>query len=98
MVGFASVLDDTFTYVPQDVIIPGILEAGDLADVEAALAPRALRLAGLVDGLDRVVAETTLEEQLKPAADEYRNRSPSALTISSEASGVGSAEWFLKHL
>lgn len=98
LVSFASVLDDTYSYVPQDVIIPGILEAGDLADVEAALAPRALRLSGLVDGLDRLVPEAAWKQQLEPAEDAYKNGPPAALVITSEAAGAGYADWFLKHL
>lgn len=96
LVGFASVLDDNFSYVPQDAIIPGILEAGDLTDVEAALAPRALRLSGLVDGLDRLVPETLLKEQLRPVQDAYRG-APSALAVG-ESPGSGPADWFVKHL
>jgi len=96
LVSFASVLDDNFSYVPQDAIIPGILEAGDLADVEAALAPRALRLNGLVDGLARRMPETLLKEQLRPAQDAYRG-APSALAVA-ESPGSGPADWFVKHL
>ena len=98
LVGFASVLDDTFTYVPQDVIIPGILAAGDLADVEAALAPRPLRLSGLVDGLDRLVPEAALKQSLKTVEDAYQNGSAEGLAISSQASSMESAVWFQKHL
>jgi cephalosporin-C deacetylase-like acetyl esterase len=96
LVSFASVLDDTFSYVPQDVIIPEILEAGDLPDVAAALSPRSLRLNGLVDGLDRLVSESLLKQQLGPVEDAYRN-SLSALTVG-ESLGSGSADWFAKHL
>jgi hypothetical protein len=98
LVSFASVLDDTFAYVPQDVIIPGILEVGDLADVEAALAPRPLRVTGLVDGLDRLVPEETLNEQLKPAEDVYQSMSGTALEVAVDSSGLGVAVWFQKHL
>lgn len=98
LVSFTSVLDDTFTYVPQDVIIPGILEVGDLADIEAALEPRPLRLTGLVDGLDRLVPEAQLKQHLKPVEDAYQNGSAAVLAISSEASSTGSAVWFQKHL
>ncbi len=98
LVSFASVLDDTFTYVPQDVIVPGILEAGDLADVETALAPRPLRLTSLVDGLNRLVPEAALKQNLKLVEDAYQSGSTGALAVSSEASGAGSAEWFQKHL
>jgi len=91
LVSFASILDETYSYVPQDVVVPGILEAGDLADVEAALAPRPLRLTGLVDGLDRLLSEITLRQQLRPAEDAYQNRPPGALTITSEATSAGYA-------
>ena len=96
LVSFASVLDDSFSYVPQDSIIPDILEAGDLADVAAVLSPRALRLNGLVDGLDRLVPETLLKEQLRPVEDAYRS-APSALAVG-KSLGSGSSDWFLKHL
>jgi hypothetical protein len=50
LVSFQSILDSEFLYVPHDVIVPGALTVSDLVDVAAALAPRALRLEGLVDG------------------------------------------------
>jgi cephalosporin-C deacetylase-like acetyl esterase len=98
LVSFASVLDDSFSYVPQDVIIPAILEAGDLADVAAALAPRALRLNGLVDGLDRLVPEAVLKQQLGPVEDAYPKGPAAALVIASQTPAAGSSDWFLKHL
>jgi dienelactone hydrolase len=52
---FASILEDRFAYVPSDVIIPGILEAGDLSEVAKALAPRPVLLENLRDGRNRVV-------------------------------------------
>jgi cephalosporin-C deacetylase-like acetyl esterase len=96
LVSFGSVLDDTFSYVPQDVIIPEILEAGDLADVAAALAPRPLRLNGLVDGLDQQVPDTVLRQQLDPVKAGYGN-SPSAL-VAGESLGPATSDWFSKHL
>jgi dienelactone hydrolase len=55
LVGYRSVLNSPFVYVPHDVIVPGALTAGDLCDVAAALAPRPIRLEGMVDGLNRRV-------------------------------------------
>lgn len=52
---YLSVLQDRFCYVPLDVVVPAILEAGDIPDVVAALAPRAVLLEGLVDGRNRAV-------------------------------------------
>ena len=50
LVSYMSVLSDRFTYVPQDVIVPGILEAGDISDVTASLAPRPVLVDESVDG------------------------------------------------
>ena len=52
LTGFESLLQSPFFYVPHDALIPGALTAGDLCDVAAALAPRPLRMEGLVDGLE----------------------------------------------
>jgi hypothetical protein len=62
---FASILEDRFAYVPSDVIIPGILQAGDLGDVVKALAPRPVLLENLRDGRNRVVRHAV--EAPKPA-------------------------------
>jgi dienelactone hydrolase len=50
---FQSLLESPFILVPHDVIIPGAIAVGDLGDVAAALAPRPLQLAELVDGRNR---------------------------------------------
>jgi hypothetical protein len=55
LASYLSLLDDSFTYVPGDVIVPGILEAGDINDVLAALEPRAILLDSMVDGRNRAV-------------------------------------------
>jgi dienelactone hydrolase len=55
LIGFFSVLEDRFVYVPGDTIVPGILECGDIAELIAALAPRPILLQGLVDGRNRPV-------------------------------------------
>ena len=98
LVSFTSLLDDAFSYVPQDVIVPGVLEVGDLADVASALAPRSLRLSGLVDGLDRLVPEEVLKRELRPVEEAYQEKQPTALEIASEPPRNGYAVWFLKRL
>lgn len=97
LLSFSSLLDDAFCYVPQDVVIPGILEAGDLADVAASLAPRPLRLTGLVDGLDRLAANDELKRELLPAEQAYHSQSADAFTFEQTPS-AGFANWFLKNL
>ena len=55
LIGYDSLLQGPFCYVPHDVLIPGALTMGDLGDVATALAPRSLRIEGMVDGVNREV-------------------------------------------
>jgi hypothetical protein len=96
LVDYGSILDDAFVYVPADITIPGLLEAGDLPDIEAALAPRPIVLEDLIDGKNRLVPIADLHRQLEPLYDAYRAR-PENLTVrSGQESGV--AVWLLAHL
>ena len=67
LTGFESLLQGQFFYVPHDALIPGALTAGDLCDVAASLAPRPLRMEGLVDGLDRAVEAVEMARVMEPA-------------------------------
>ncbi len=71
LAGYQTVLDSPFCHVPLDAIVPGALTAGDLADVAAALAPRSLRLEGLVDGRNRTVSPERLAALFVPARSAY---------------------------
>ena len=53
LASFLSVLDDQFTYVPLDVIVPGVLETGDIPDIAAGVAPRPILIQAAVDGRNR---------------------------------------------
>jgi hypothetical protein len=55
LASFLSALDDRFCYIPQDVVVPGLLAAGDLPDIVKALAPRPVLLAEQVDGRNRLL-------------------------------------------
>jgi cephalosporin-C deacetylase-like acetyl esterase len=58
--GFQWLLHSPFLYLPHDVVVPGALTAGDLCDIVAALTPRPVQLAELVDGANRpLTAEET---------------------------------------
>jgi hypothetical protein len=98
--GYASLLASPFCYVPHDALVPGALTAGDLGDVAAALAPRPLRLEGLVDGLNREVPADRLPGLLGPTLAAYR--SPGAesrlLLAGKEASTEPVARWLLRRL
>jgi dienelactone hydrolase len=95
---FLSILQDRFAYVPADVIVPGILEVGDIAEVAATLAPRPVLLEGLVDGRNRHVPEAALRRELDPVYKAYGEMSPADLTIHSGPATSNLAEWFLARL
>jgi hypothetical protein len=71
LVGFQSALSSPFLHLPHDVIIPGALTAGDLSALAAGLAPRALALVGLVDGLNRTVELKGVEAAYAPTRHAY---------------------------
>jgi hypothetical protein len=98
LVSYLSILDDRFTYVPQDIIVPGILQIGDLPDVAAVLAPRPLLLEGLVDGRNRLVSQDILESQLERILGAYKKSVPSALSIRAKQTTADLADWFFSHL
>jgi cephalosporin-C deacetylase-like acetyl esterase len=98
LVSYLSILNKNFAYVPQDVIVPGILSVGDIADVAAALSPRPLMFAGLVDGQDELVSESGLRSQLQRVYEAYGTRSSSELLIRSGVGTFGIADWFLAQL
>lgn len=97
LVGYASILSDAFPYIPADVIVPGFLEAGDLPDVEAALAPRALLLEDLVDAKNRIIPEKELRGDLQPVYEGYR-QSTENLSIRSGGQASSVAAWLHDHL
>ena len=71
LVGYASMLSSHFSYLPHADVVPGALTAGDLCDVAAALAPRPLRLEGLVSARNIPVPEAELRRCLEPAVAAY---------------------------
>jgi dienelactone hydrolase len=91
--GYRSVLNSPFVYVPHDIIVPGALTAGDLCDVAAALAPRPLRLEGLVDGQNRRVKADDLDKTY--GSDKTNRKLYLSDTPSSDADA---AKWLLDNL
>jgi hypothetical protein len=97
LVGFRAVLDDHLVLIPHDVVIPGALTTGDLGDIAAALAPRALRLDGMVDGNNRRLTAGQVREIYQRAFDAYRAQgAPSAISVHPEAPSA--ARWLLAQL
>jgi hypothetical protein len=91
------VLANAFTYAPLDVIVLGILQAGDIADISAAIAPRPQRLEGLVDGRNIAASEQEIENEFAAAHAAYNERNaPSALAAGPTPGDV--AAWLAKQL
>jgi hypothetical protein len=78
--------------------MPGILEAGDVAEVASVLAPHPLLLQGLVNGRDRLVPVADYKSQLAPVYAAYGRASSAELWIRPGENGSGFANWFLAHL
>jgi dienelactone hydrolase len=97
LASYESILEDAFAYVPADITVPGFLEAGDLPDVEAALAPKPMLLEDLIDGKNRLVPEHQLRDQLQPLYNAYRE-APGNLSVRSGPGPSKVAEWLLAHL
>ncbi len=92
LASFLSVLRDRFCYVPQDIVVPGILERADIEDIVAELSPRAVLLEGLVDGRNRLLSSSDLEGELVGARAAYRG-TPSHLAVRERADESGLAAW-----
>lgn len=97
LVSFESVLDDAFSYIPADAIIPGFLETGDLADVEAALAPKPMLFQNFIDGKNHLVSEGDLRGQLQPVFRAY-GETPANLSVQTGQPSSRLAEWLAGHL
>jgi dienelactone hydrolase len=75
---FRSLLDSPFVQTPLESIVPGVLTAGDLPDLVAALAPRQVALEGLVDGRGRLVPQTTAKYSYDQVLQSYGEAANSA--------------------
>jgi hypothetical protein len=98
--GYQSLLQSQFLYVPHDAIVPGALTAGDLCDVATAQAPRPLRLEGLVDGLNRRVAQKELDRTYAPTRAAYQAAGAAQRFVlrSEPASQEEVARWLIEQL
>ena len=100
LIGYDSLLRSPFCYVPHDALIPSALTMGDLPVLAAGLAPCALRVQGLVDGLNREVAIDAMTQALEPARLAYdSSNAGSSLQLGpGRGSGGGAARWLLEAL
>jgi hypothetical protein len=96
LVSYRSVLDSPFVHVPHDALPINVFRAGDLPDVWAALAPKPLRLEGLVDGTNRRVTGERLEKALKPVTEAYKK---GTLVVKEQySSDEELAKWIIEQL
>ncbi len=72
---FRSVLAHHAVLVPHDAAVPGALRTGDIADLASGIAPRPLRIGGLVDGLNRSLADRDVVSIYRPTSQAYRQLS-----------------------
>lgn len=97
--GYQALLNSSFTYMPHDAVVPGALTAGDLCDVAAALAPRAVRMEGMVDGVNRRVPADTLAKTYEPTTAAYRAAGAlDKLRIASTPEEKTLARWLTEHV
>ena len=62
---YLSLLESSITFAPPDIMVPSILEAGDIADICSALAPRLLLLEAPVDGRNFLTGDETLRGEFE---------------------------------
>ncbi|MBL7735737.1 MAG: acetylxylan esterase [Chitinophagaceae bacterium] len=91
LVSFMSALDDRFCHIPQDVIVPGILETTDLGEIAAFIAPRPLLLENMVDGLNKKVSLGAMEQ-------EYGKSGDNLLLRESPEENLSMADWLSSRL
>lgn len=61
LLSFTSVVEDRFCHVPQDVIVPGVLEVADIVDIVAAQKSRPVLLERFVDGRNKLARKARLD-------------------------------------
>jgi hypothetical protein len=96
LASYLSVLENRFCYVPQDAIVPGILEVADIGDIAAALSPRRVLIEGFVDGRNRSLTDSEVQAQLRrglPAA----HSAASELIVRQNSGPTGIATWLLNN-
>ena len=99
LVGYLSILDDNFTYVPPDIIIPEILKVGDISDICAHLSPRPLFIEGLVNGRNYIVEDKELQLQMEMVKKAYQKSGYyKNLIIKKDTEGPELVSWLISQL
>ena len=71
LTSYLSVLEHSFTYIPFEDVIRGIVKVADIADIAAALSPRPLRLERLINGRNILANPSALERTFRSARQSY---------------------------
>ncbi len=100
LASYTTALSSPFCYLPHDAVVPGALTAGDVSDIAAALAPRPIRLTGLVDGVNRRIGRLPAEKLFEPTRSAYRTaKAEDVLTLEPSAPAAKElARWFADQL
>lgn len=93
LLSYRSVLSHDVVLIPHDAAVPGALTIGDLCDLAAALAPRPLHLATMVDHLNRRVSLEDATAEFAPTIHAYAANAE-ALTFTDAPSPA--AVWILQ--
>jgi dienelactone hydrolase len=72
LVSYASMLQSQFVYLPHDAVLPGALTVADCEDLARALVPRAVRLEGLVDGMNRAASAEQIAQTYGVTRSAYK--------------------------
>jgi dienelactone hydrolase len=102
--GFHSLLGSRFCYVPHDVVVPGVLTVGDLADIAAVLPhavradpPCSVRIESLVDGRNVALGVEAAKALFRRGLPDQRLGDPSGF-IFERSSDRALGEWFARSL
>src|SRR5205823_232277 len=82
VISWSAVARGTIARDQLSSVVPGVLEAYDLPDLAASIAPRPLSLRAAVDPAGRPVSQERIEAEYAPARNAYRARdAEKALTL-----------------
>lgn len=97
LAGYLTVHEAPITYVPIEDIVHGILKAGDIADIAAQLAPRALLIEGAVNGRNILVEEDQARRAFELARESYARAGAAARILLRRQPGDAST-WLIRAL
>jgi len=85
---YCSLLERNITYMPFDIIIPKVFQAGDISDICASLAPVPLLIEGFVDGGNRVVGTVELQKKMSNVLNTYGDSKKAGALVIRDKQGV----------